>query len=193
MDRRHIDPAALLIAVLTVAATPIAMAGPWDLLDSLVAVVVLVIVTSFTLIGKRRQELQGSPEKVAVWLVLVLIFAVAAAYPVQEWIVKHWWHSPGNKISSQRADVLADYATYISLGLGVLAVLGLARWVSRKSRAHGSDAPQSNDNAQLKELKEENERLRSECDQLKQSVAYWVREATAQGENLPEGAKSRSR
>jgi len=123
-DRRHIDPAALLIAVLTVVITPLTTPGLWDKMNTVVAVVVLVIVTSFTLIGGRREELQSSYEKFAVSLVLGLIFAVAAAYPIQELIVKHFWSI--HRVSTKTYEnTISNRATWLALGLGLVAALAL--------------------------------------------------------------------
>ena len=190
VERRHIDPAALLIAVLTVVVAPLTTTGLWDKLNTVVAVVVLVIVMSFTLIGQRRQELQSPYEKLAVSLVIGLIFAVAVAYPVQELIVKHFWRI-GHPVSTKMDEItISNRATWVALGFGLLAMFMLFGWLllqSSKDRAQDEVTAENaaDVNGRLKELKAENERLRGECDQLKQSVAFWVREATTKGQPTP--------
>jgi hypothetical protein len=153
------------------------------------AIIVFVIVMSFTIIGERRQELQGIYEKLAVRLVLGLIFAVAVAYPVQEWIVKHLWSDTDNIFGPDADNILANRATWIALGFGALVAAGFTAWLLwQPGDGQAEDValpPENKDNERMIALKEENDLLRSERDQLKQSVAFWVREATAKPERAP--------
>jgi len=56
---RRVDPAALLIAVLTVGVDPLTTTGPWERVNTIVAAVVGVVLAAFT--WPRTAELPGNP------------------------------------------------------------------------------------------------------------------------------------
>lgn len=76
-----VDPAALLIAIIPVAASPLLEAGAWDRLNTVVALVVLIVLWAFTLADKERRQGMSRPECIAVSAVIGLISAIAVAFP----------------------------------------------------------------------------------------------------------------
>lgn len=78
----QVDPAALMIAVVVVAAGPLLTKGNWAYLSTVVASVVLVIVVAFSITPETRQSLKG-PQLFAISLVIGLIFTVAVSWPIQ--------------------------------------------------------------------------------------------------------------
>ncbi len=59
LTSNHVDPAALMIAVVVVAAGPLLTKGNWAYLSTVVASVVLVIVVAFSITPETRQSLKG--------------------------------------------------------------------------------------------------------------------------------------
>jgi hypothetical protein len=88
MEGKEVDPAALLVAVLTVVAGPLLTVGPWDKLNTVIAVVVLVIIIAYSL-TLTSQKMMSLPQQIAVSLVIGLIATIAVAWPIQ-WILIHY-------------------------------------------------------------------------------------------------------
>jgi hypothetical protein len=132
--RKDVDPAALLIAVIVVAAGPLLETGPWDKLNTIVAVIVLVVVVAYSLTRPIRRSM-SMLERVAVSLVIGLICGVAVSWPVQQWVVlPHWPAATG--------DDSADRASDIGQGAGLLiaAVVWAWLWPKGARSAPGSNA-----------------------------------------------------
>ena len=53
---RKIDPAALLIAILVVAISPLTTVGPWDKMNTIVAGVVGIVLVAFTWPNKANLQ-----------------------------------------------------------------------------------------------------------------------------------------
>ena len=83
MDHKKVDPAALLVAVLAVGITPFTEAGPWHPLNTIIAAVVLVVVSAFTLTEAPRHSTKGFLPSSAIGLVIGLIIGVGSAWPAQ--------------------------------------------------------------------------------------------------------------
>jgi len=98
----HVDPSALMIAVVVVVIGPLLQTGNWSYLSTVVAGVVLVIVVAYSL-RPSRQSLSRL-QLLAVSLVIGFIVSVAVSWPIQLLV--------GNP----------DIATGIGFGLGALAV-----------------------------------------------------------------------
>ena len=85
--KSKVDPAALLIAIVPVAAGPLLQEGAWHTLNSVIALVVLIVLWAFTLADEQRRQRMSGPECIAVSAVIGLISAIAFAFPIQ------WWRS----------------------------------------------------------------------------------------------------
>jgi hypothetical protein len=141
MEGKEVDPAALLVAVLTVVAGPLLTAGSWDKLNTVIAVVVLVIIIAYSL-TPTSQKAMSPPQQIAVSLVIGLIIAIAVAWPIQSIIIHYHWPvyhfvniKAAGRIRSQRKiddDATANRATAIAIQFGLMMALILWVWLSRK-------------------------------------------------------------
>lgn len=78
-----VDPAALLIAIVPFATTPLTEEGPWHPLNTILAGVVLIVLLAYTCLGDRRRRFRPTPERVAIGTVIGLVAAIASAYLLQ--------------------------------------------------------------------------------------------------------------
>lgn len=88
MTTEKVDPAALLVAVLTGATAPLIAIGPWDRMNTVIAIVVLLILIPYTLSSAPRQVLIESGPRLPVSAAIGLVSGVAFAWPIQK-IVHH--------------------------------------------------------------------------------------------------------
>jgi lincosamide nucleotidyltransferase A/C/D/E len=84
MTTEKVDPAALLVAVLTVATAPLIAIGPWDRMNTVIAIVVLLILIPYTLSSAPRQVLIESGPRLPVSAAIGLVSGVAFAWPIQK-------------------------------------------------------------------------------------------------------------
>jgi len=84
---RRIDPAALLIAVLTVGVDPLTTNGPWEKINTIVAAVVGVILAAYTWPRKVGAEPEASVAPTDNWI----LAAQAIAYGLVIAIAAGWW------------------------------------------------------------------------------------------------------
>jgi hypothetical protein len=84
MKSDNVDPAALLIAIIPFAGSPLIEEGSWHVLNTILALVVLVVLWAYTIAGRRRQQARSGPECLAIGLVIGMVSAIALAYPIQE-------------------------------------------------------------------------------------------------------------
>jgi hypothetical protein len=119
---KGVDPAALLIAVIVLASGPVMENGPWDPLNTIVAVIVLIILGAYSLTRAVRLSMSAA-ERIAVSVVIALTLGVAFAWPAQRWLVPHVCHKAGG-------EELYDHATYIGLVAGAV-LTALAAWLGR--------------------------------------------------------------
>ncbi|MEV6282661.1 hypothetical protein [Kribbella sp. NPDC051770] len=118
MADQKVDPGALLMAVLTVAAVPLTEEGPWELMNTVVALVVGVLICCYLLpdAGSTRRH------RLAFSVVAGLTTAIFCAWPVQ-WLI---WRSA--------TDREADYASRIALAIGVVATGVVWAFVRRRKQ-----------------------------------------------------------
>jgi len=139
MRKPDVDPAALLIAIITVVIAPLTTIGPWDKLNTIVGVVVLIVLWAYTLGGHRRDSLGYFADCTAIGLVMGLIFAISVAWPIQ-----FFWTGIGR--TNKRPDfVAAGDSTTTGLVFGLVAAIALTaflykRYVLPKKRtAHSTE------------------------------------------------------
>jgi len=142
---RRIDPAALLIAVLTVGVDPLTVNGPWEKINTIVATVVGVILAAYTWPRRMGPESEDSYlPPIDNWVLAAhamaygLIIAIGVGWPVQEAMQPpdcpvH----PADVLPAActELDRIADNATWWALGIGALAAVvlffGLRRTLAR--------------------------------------------------------------
>jgi hypothetical protein len=122
-----VDPAALLIAIIAVAVTPLTQPGPWDKMNTAVALIVLIVLWAYTIGSHRRDPLESFVECSAIGLVMGLTFAISIAWPIQ-----FFWTWTG-KPNDGPDFVAADYSTWSGLALGLVIATGLAIFLRKKS------------------------------------------------------------
>ena len=127
MKKPEVDPAALLIAIIAVAVTPLTTSGPWDKLNTAVALIVLIVLWAYTIGSHRRDSLESFIEFYAISLVMGLIFAISIAWPIQ-----FFWTWTG-KTNDEPDFVAADYSTWSGLALGLVIATVLAIFLWKKS------------------------------------------------------------
>jgi hypothetical protein len=88
---RTVNPAAFLIAILTVGISPLTTVGPWDKMNTIIVGVVGAVLVTFTWPGKEILQDESDPvTKVsklitaAQALVYGLIITMGVAWPVQQ-------------------------------------------------------------------------------------------------------------
>jgi hypothetical protein len=113
MKNEDVDPAALLIAIVSVAWPPLTTAGPWSPLNTVIAGVVLTVLLAYTCVGSRRRLPRQAAERAAIGMVIGLVAAIAIAYPLQTLF-------SGNLHPDQLADTdpTINQATWIGLLFG---------------------------------------------------------------------------
>lgn len=129
MKKPDVDPAALLIAIISVAVLPLTTVGPWDKLNTVVALVVLIVLWAYTIGGDRRYSLRSFTECAAIGLVIGLICAVLVAWPVQ-----FFWTWKG-KTNDKPDFVAADDSTSTGLLVGLIVAIALTLFLWRTSMA----------------------------------------------------------
>ena len=134
---RKVDPAALLIAIFAVAFSPLTTVGPWDPMNTVIAVVVGAVLAAFT--WPRESNLKDESDRITSvdpWIT----FAQATAYGLViaigiAWIVQLVWFCfmsphPGCPVVYSadhippicvKAIKFAGYVTYVALVIGVVA------------------------------------------------------------------------
>ena len=127
--KSDVDPAALLIAIIAVAVTPLTTPGPWDKLNTAVALIVLIVLWAYTIGSHRRDSLESFGECSAIGLVMGLIFAISIAWPIQ-----FFWTWAG-KTNDKPDFVAADYSTWSGLALGLVTATVLTIFLWKKPRA----------------------------------------------------------
>jgi hypothetical protein len=153
-----IDPAALLIAVFTVAFAPLTTTGPWDPMNTVIAVVVGTVILAFTFPRERTlEDEQGNLADPGAWKTAAqataygLIIAIGIA-----WIVQLVWFalvpdnhrcpvlwSPDNAPQEcVRATEIAGYVTYVALGIGLVAGIVLYRLMRSRIKKIVPPVPQ---------------------------------------------------
>jgi lincosamide nucleotidyltransferase A/C/D/E len=120
MSTEKVDPTALLVAVLTVATAPLIAIGPWDRMNTVIAIVVLLILIPYTLSSAPRRVLIESGPRLPVSAAIGLVSGVAFAWPIQNWIAdRPLFNTNADCIS----DAVAKLASYRSLFLGLLIMV----------------------------------------------------------------------
>ena len=127
MKKPDVDPAALLIAIIAVAVTPLTTPGPWDKLNTAVALIVLIVLWAYTIGSHRHDSMESFVECSAIGLVMGLIFAISIAWPIQ-----FFWTWTG-KTNDNPDFVAADYSTWSGLALGLVIATVLATFLWKKS------------------------------------------------------------
>ena len=130
------DWAALLIAVLTVAISPLTTIGPWDKMNTIVASVVGIIIVAFTWPREEnfrddessKIPLEDNWIKAALAIAYGLIIAIGSAWIVQLILNPPDCpeHPPDDKPFPQvcvKADDIAGQATNWALGIGLVAAI----------------------------------------------------------------------
>ena len=83
MKNDTVDPAALLLAVVTIAVTVLTNEGPWDPMNTVLALVILTVLWGYALARRERRRTVSTTEGVAVGVVIGLASAIALAFPLQ--------------------------------------------------------------------------------------------------------------
>lgn len=86
MKNDTVDPAALLLAVVTIAVTVLTNEGPWDPMNTVLALVILTVLWGYALARRERRRTVSTTEGVAVGVVIGLASAIALAFPLQWWL-----------------------------------------------------------------------------------------------------------
>jgi hypothetical protein len=139
-----IDPAALLIAIVPVAAGPLLEAGAWDRLNSVVALVVLIVLWAFTLADQQRRQRMSGPECIAVSAVIGLISAIVLAFPIQ-WLRSGTTSSDPPPPDGNGPSLSAiDFATWrgLQVGVAIFVVLAIVLWIQAKPSGDAQQTPQ---------------------------------------------------
>jgi hypothetical protein len=148
---RRIDPAALLIAVLTVGVDPLTINGPWEKINTIVAAVVGVILAAYTWPRRIGAEPEASVAPTDNWILAAqaiaygLIIAIAAGWPVQEAMRPPDCPDHAATVLPAgciRLEQVADDATWWALGVGGLAALILF-FLLRRTHARLAAGPGS--------------------------------------------------
>ncbi len=114
-----VDPAALLVAVLTVGIAPLTTDGAWDPMNTLIALVVGLVVVGFTW---PRMPLEEPPKLTTIGPLAVVygfIFGIAAAWPIQSFFF---------------TNLNSSNATWCALAVGGLAALPIGWLIWRRTK-----------------------------------------------------------
>jgi hypothetical protein len=106
MDKPHVDPGALLVAVFAVGVGPLTEDGPWDRINSVISAVVLAVVLCYL----WPQAGISWPHLLAFCIVVSFIFAIGIAWPVQL------------GMGSSEDATTWERASYVALGIGCVAL-----------------------------------------------------------------------
>jgi hypothetical protein len=130
---RKIDPAALLIAILAVAISPLTTVGPWDKMNTIVAGVVGIVLVAFT--WPNKENLQDESGKIPPrdnWIALALAIAYGLIVTIgSAWVVQLILNPPDCPehaddtlpLACVKADDIAGQATNWALGIGLVAAI----------------------------------------------------------------------
>jgi len=148
---RRVDPAALLIAVLTVGVDPLIATGPWERVNTIVAAVVGVVLAAFTwprTAGLPDESVQ--PPRADNWIIAAqaivygLIITTGVGWPVQLLLNPPDCPPHPDDILPAgciEADRVSDIATNWAFGIGGLATVilffVLRATIVRQSRGTG--------------------------------------------------------
>ena len=127
---RKIDPAALLIAILVVAISPLTTVGPWDKMNTIVAGVVGIVLVAFTWPNKANlQDESGQIPLRDNWIAAALAIAYGLIITIgSAWIVQLILNPPDcpehpdDQLPQAciTADNIAGQATNWALGIGLV-------------------------------------------------------------------------
>jgi hypothetical protein len=135
---RKVDPAALLFSIFAVALGPLTTVGPWDLLNSVIAGVVGVVLAAFT--WPREEILQDEHGNKVTEVDAWVMFAQALAYGLIiaigiAWVVQSIWLHVATSVScasdpstdgySAACLQIAQNATYVAVLIGLAAAITL--------------------------------------------------------------------
>jgi hypothetical protein len=141
---RKVDPAALLFAIFTVTFSPLTTVGMWDKINTVLAVVVGVVLGAFT--WPRKVTLKDESGKIPPldgWITFAqaiaygTIIATGIAWLIQ-WIWLHSVSHPNCSPNDPNATPptacikIADHATYVSLGIGLVTAIILSIWMWKR-------------------------------------------------------------
>jgi hypothetical protein len=135
-----VDPGAFLIAVLTVAVVPLTEDGRWDLMNTVIAVVVGVLVCCYLVPDGRSKR----GHWVAFTVVLAVIVAVFSAFIFQQ---AFWpesappdFHDPSAVAAAAARDELeADRASGVALAFGLVVAVSTSMLFRRHRAASKKD------------------------------------------------------
>jgi hypothetical protein len=134
MTQSKVDPAALLVAVFTVAISVLYGGGLWDFSHTYIAVIVGVVVICFT--WPRTDDEGGAPKfdrriVIAQSVVYGFVFGLALAWPVQSLLSDCWLLRTPVRTCAVTVGDNGIHATFIAFGAGLLSIVGfylLVRW-----------------------------------------------------------------
>ena len=119
--RKGVDPTALLIAVFVVVSGEVSSPGLWDLLDMIVALVVLVLILAYSLPAAFQQS---RFQRVALSLVVGFVFAVAISLPLQWLFVVPHWRAASDDATADRATLIGLMFLGLPLAFGIIFRFG---------------------------------------------------------------------
>jgi hypothetical protein len=125
---RKVDPAALLIAVIAVGIDPLLDEGPWQQVNSLVALIVLVALWPYTVMPLRRNERSLPGEAIAIGTVVSLIGGVLLAWPLQLIV---------GRFNGGVSDTIVDWVSVLSMIISAAIVFGLILRGRLRESGHG--------------------------------------------------------
>jgi hypothetical protein len=135
-----VDPAALLIAIIPVAGSPLIEEGAWDKLNTVLAGVVLVVLWAYAVAGERRRQARSVAECVAVGAVIGLVAAVAVAFPTQAlWA----WTISSDEPPMGPSESAINLATWWSLAFGLTIAIVVTDLLRRSQDSRSQDPVQT--------------------------------------------------
>jgi hypothetical protein len=167
VTRNKVDPAALLLAVVGAAVTPLLTDGSWYAINTLIAGIALLVIASYSLGPGVPGSYSNNLQRWAVALVIGLITSVAVAWPVQELYVENYWNTDNDNLKGSRAAVLA-------LFIGLFVAIGVVQYLRRLSAMSQEDEPETESypaiDARLSSLEQEIATLRVRCEELQSAL-----------------------